>query len=71
MKISYDPKTDSLFLNIKNGKYFKSKKISDSVVVDFSKEGKVLGVEILTAKENISSFVPGKTKVDWNLSATA
>lgn len=68
MKISYDPKTDSLFLELAKGKYVRSKKISDNVVVDFDKSGKVLGVEVLAAKENIPSFVPGKVKLEWNSS---
>lgn len=65
MKINYDPKSDSLFLELAKGNYERSKKISDDVLVDFDKKGKVLGIEILAAKENIKSFIPGKTKINW------
>lgn len=65
MKINYDPKSDSLFLELAKGDYERSKKISDDVLVDFDKKGKVLGIEILAAKENIKSFIPGKTIIHW------
>lgn len=67
MKFNYDPKTDSLYLELRTGTYDRSKKVSDEVVVDYDKKGKVLGVEVLTAKKTIKSFVPGKTIVSWNV----
>ncbi len=70
MKINYDPKGDSLFLELMKGKYNRSKKISDGVVVDFDKGGKVLGIEILGVKSMVPSFVPGKTKISWNVPRT-
>lgn len=60
MKINYDPKSDSLFLELSKGTYDRSKKISDDILVDYDKKGKILGIEILAAKENIKSFIPGK-----------
>jgi uncharacterized protein YuzE len=62
MKLDYDKKTDSLYFELRKGKYERSKKVSDGVVVDFDKDGKVLGIEILTVKDIIPSFAPGKTK---------
>lgn len=67
MNLNYDPKTDSLYLNLAKGKYDRSKKISENVLVDFDKKGNVLGVEVLSAKKMIPSFVPGKAKISWNL----
>lgn len=60
MKINYDPKADSLFLELAKGTYDRSKKISEDILVDYNKQGKILGIEILAAKENIKSFIPGK-----------
>lgn len=65
MKINYDPKSDSLFLELAKGVYERSKKISEDILVDYDKKGKILGIEILTAKENIKAFVPGKIDVNW------
>ena len=53
MKIKYDSKVDALYIHLSNGKYNQSKKITDSVLVDLTKSGKVLGIEILDASENI------------------
>ncbi len=63
MKLNYDKKTDSLYLELRKGKYDRSKKISDGVLVDFDKTGKVLGIEVLAAKDIMPSFTPGKTKL--------
>lgn len=63
MKISYDPKTDSLTLELAKGKYERSRKVSEDVLVDYDRKGKILGVEILAAKKIIPSFSPGKTKL--------
>jgi len=63
MKIRYDSKIDALYINLASGKYDKSKKITDSIVVDLTKSGKVLGIEILDASENIQKFDPNNLKV--------
>lgn len=63
MKLSYDPKTDSLTLELAKGKYDRSKKVSDDILVDYDSKGKILVVEILAAKKMIPSFSPGKTKL--------
>ena len=63
MKIHYDAKDDAVYIEFTKGKYEVSRKISDSVVVDEDKDGKVLGIEILDASENISSFDPKKLTI--------
>lgn len=62
MKIHYDPKVDAVYIDLAKGKYEVSRKISDSIVVDEDKKGKVLGIEILDASENIPAFDPKNTK---------
>lgn len=62
MKMRYDPKVDAIYIDLAKGVYKKSRKISDAVLVDEDKEGKILGIEILSAKKNISSFDPKKAK---------
>lgn len=58
MKVKYDPKIDALYIDLSNGKYDSTKKITDSILVDMAKSGKILGIEILDASENISHFDP-------------
>ena len=62
MKIHYDQKVDAVYIDLAKGKYEVSRKISDSIVVDEDKKGKVLGIEILDASKNISAFDPKNTK---------
>ena len=62
MKIKYDKKIDAAYIELAKGKYEISRKISDSIVVDEDKKGKVLGIEILDASKNISPFIPKNTK---------
>ena len=47
MKIHYDPKADAMYIQLAKGKYEVSREISDSVIVDEDKKGKILGVEVL------------------------
>lgn len=58
MKIKYDPSVDAVYIDLKSGKYDKTKKVTDDILVDVTKSGKVLGIEILDASENISHFDP-------------
>lgn len=63
MKMQYDKKVDAVYIELAKGKYEVSREISDAVVVDEDKSGKVLGIEILDATKNISAFDPLNTKI--------
>lgn len=58
MNVRYDKKVDAMYIKLATGKYSKTRKISDAVMVDEDKKGKVLGIEILDASKNISEFNP-------------
>lgn len=58
MKVNYDEKQDALYIDLASGDYRTSKKISESILVDVAKDGKILGIEILDASENIKYFDP-------------
>ena len=58
MKIKYDPKVDAVYIEFAKGRYEHTRKVSDVVLVDEDKKGKILGVEILDAKKNIPAFDP-------------
>ena len=60
--MKYDKKIDAAYIELAKGKYEVSRKISDSIVVDEDKKGKVLGIEILDASKNISAFDRKNTK---------
>lgn len=62
MKIQYDSKIDAVYIELAKGDYKDTRKISDAVLVDEDKNGKVLGIEILDATENINAFDPKTAK---------
>ena len=67
MKTKYDKKTDAVYIELAKGKYEATRKISDAILVDEDKKGKILGVEILDASKNIQAF--NSDKIDVNLQA--
>ena len=54
MKIIYDPETDSLYIKLTSkGSYRESEEIDEGIIVDYSDEGKVIGIEILNARKKL------------------
>lgn len=60
MKISYDPKVDAMYIAFKRGKYDHTKKITEEILVDVTRDGKVIGLEILDAKSQFGEIKPEK-----------
>lgn len=56
--MKYDEKVDAMYIELAKGKYEKTRKISDVILVDEDAKGKVLGIEILDATKNITAFDP-------------
>jgi uncharacterized protein YuzE len=54
--------TGLVYIDLAKGKYNKSKKITDDIIVDLTDSGKVLGIEILDTSENIQHFNPSSIK---------
>jgi len=53
MKITYDKKTDAMYIKLNDKAiYNKTRKITDDVLVDYAKNGQVVGVEVLAASKN-------------------
>lgn len=63
MKISYDKKIDAMYVSFKKGKYSKTKKVTDSILVDLSDKNEVLGLEILDASKNMGKVPSGKIEI--------
>lgn len=54
MKSWYDKEEDILGIRLKEGKYWKSIELDSGVVLDISKEGHILGMEIQEASKIFS-----------------
>ena len=53
MKLNYYADTDSLYIDLSSSESVDSVEISDGVVVDYDAKGKVTGIDIDHATENL------------------
>ena len=71
MKITYDKSVDAMYIKLNEELTYKSsKKISEDVLIDYSDDGKIIGVEVLTASKNTLMPLP-ETSVPIELSSAA
>ena len=57
VKITHSPDVDIAYIKLESGKYSVSRELSAGVVVDMSKNGKILGFEIYEASKRIPSIL--------------
>jgi uncharacterized protein YuzE len=59
MKLTYDPKTDSLYIELVNGAAADSRPLAEGVVGDFDAAGTLIGLDIehAAAKVDLDRFV--------------
>ncbi|CAL1240211.1 DUF2283 domain-containing protein [Candidatus Methylocalor cossyra] len=46
MKLSYDPKTDSLYIHLSNRTSVDSDEVAEGVVLDFAEDGALVGIDV-------------------------
>ena len=49
MEIVYDKEADAIYIEFLKGDFASNKKIDDFTIIDFDKDGNMLGIEILDA----------------------
>ena len=54
MKVIYDPETDILDLIFRDKPVAESDEIREGIIIDYSKDGKIVSLEILDASEHIT-----------------
>ncbi len=54
MKIEYSKEADALYVHFKEEYVAKSKEIEDGIVIDFDKNGQIIGIEVLDATHRFS-----------------
>lgn len=52
MEIKYDKEADALYIELKKGNFDHNKEIDKNLIVNYDKEGNILGIEVLFVKEN-------------------
>ena len=69
MEIKYDKDTDVLYIKLREGNIVESEETEKNVVVDFDKNGAVLGIEILyfikNNKKEVFPLFKEVEKVVW------
>ena len=53
MRITYDPNVDAMNIHFQKGKYDTSEEVADGVIVDTTKNGKIISIEILDASKRM------------------
>ena len=53
MKIEYDPDADAMYIHFQKGKYDISKEIATGIIIDYTRDGKVIGIEILEVSKRL------------------
>jgi len=64
MRITYDPKYDILYLKLGEADKVLSKEMDEDITMDLDSDGKMVGIEILSASEhiNLSTLLPVEVK---------
>jgi len=53
MRISYDPKYDTLYLKIGEAEKVLCKEVDEDITLDMDARGKLVGIEVLSASEHV------------------
>jgi len=53
MRITYDKNADAVYVYIKDDKVSRSDEITNDTIIDYDRDGKVIGIEILCASSRI------------------
>ncbi len=54
MKIEYSKEADAIYIYFKEDFVEKSREIEDGIVIDFDKNGQMIGIEVLDASKRYS-----------------
>jgi len=57
MKISYDKETGALYIRLTDEEIEYTEELTPNIIVDFSKDGKPVGIEILNIRGNYETHL--------------
>ena len=64
MKLDYDKEVDVLYFQFLNEKASETEEVEPGIIVDFTKDGRVLGIEILNASKRLLVMESIKDLID-------
>jgi uncharacterized protein YuzE len=53
LRIAYDPKADAMNVRFQEGEYEISKEIGDGIIIDYTRDGRVLSIEMLDVSKRM------------------
>jgi uncharacterized protein YuzE len=69
MNINYDKDADCLYIQFQQGKVHKTRKIEEGILMDLDEEGRIYGIEIVSALERMSTASLSKINIDVPVAA--
>ena len=63
MKVKYDKSLDILYLSFSDEKVFKSDEEKKGIILDYTKDGKIVGIELLNASQQVKT--PAKVEYEY------
>ena len=66
-RLTYDKESDAFYIYLKDSKVVESESINQSIIIDYDKDGDVVGVEMLSFLSKLSQAKPIKKEDirDW------
>ena len=63
MKVKYDKSVDVLYFSFSDEKVFESDEGKKGIILDYSKDGKIVGIELLNASQQVKT--PAKVEYEY------
>lgn len=54
MKVIFDPDTDTLSIILRDENISESDEVKEGVIIDYSKDGRIVSIEIMDASEQVT-----------------
>lgn len=64
MRVRYDEQVNALYIRLKETPYYESDEIKEGIILDYDKDGNIIGIEILDASEYLTPDELGTVKFD-------
>jgi len=64
MRVKYDEQVDALYIRLKETPYHESDEIKEGFIIDYDKDGNIIGIEIIDASEYLTSDELATVKFD-------
>jgi uncharacterized protein YuzE len=71
VQVEYDKKADAMYIWLRKAKYDISEELAENVIIDLDKNGRTIGIEVLSASKNLGQDLITKIINTEKIAATA